>query len=893
VYKYVAADPGKTLSSIAVTTQPTNKTYYEGEFFDKTGMVVTATYSSGPTENVTDSVVVTPAPLTAGLTSVTVSYTYGSVTKTATVSGLTVTVPSFFTVKYDITAKDTLSKSGVSPDESDATLAATYTGNAFQMTSGHSQKLTLTGYTNVKITEIKMSMRSNASGGAGSFKYTVNDGVTYTDIVAGAAFNTASWYGAWSTSYVDVTKTVNINVGSDIEFIIAATANSLYVESYQFKWEPLPPVTSVAVSPKTGTIYSGGTNNKTIQLSASVLPLDAGNKDINWTTSSASIATVNSSGLVTAIGPGTATITATAADGSGKKDTATITVTAKAISSLSKTGTASKLEYNIGESFDPTGLTFTATYNNGDTATVNHNQLTFAPETFVGGETQVVASYSGKSVTVTGITVNDIELVSLTKSGTLTKTSYFVGDTFDPNGLTFTAHYSDSSSENLSYEEITFDPSVMSFGTTEVVASYLTESTTISGIMVQQIVLNSISIKTAATKLAFKLGETFSYVGLTINANYNNGTVVKSSGFSVTGVSTMKLGVQTATITFEGKTTTYDISVTNVGANVGEYVTSPGVYNDLYTGSGNWSTTAADFNMTNSYGNYPNAKLSSTDATNGRSWTVSVGNAGNWSSHAVGANIGSNTVAHYGNNVIPTAITQITNYSTYVGSNYPLYFGMNFDISNASRFSVELFTEKALEAYVVYSLNGGSSYQVLGAKQTTETNPTVNEIIAGGQISLGANVRFGVLLVSPSSGVNNRNRIGDIAVQSYTAGTTSWVSGDFTPLQQATAFSDYVMTGIGEGAKGNCEAVLNQLNIERNAMSDLAKTEFNTNASFADARARLAYLEAWVAANSGSGSAINITSSQSIYIVIIISLLGISTLAGYYFIRKRPKEEIN
>ncbi len=506
---YDLAQSSKSLSSIALKSGPTKTSYWAGEEFDPSTVVIEATFSDNSKLDVTSFVDFTPSPLTAGTTSVTASYTYGSVTKTTTVSGLTVIVPSFFTVKYVITAKDTLSESGVSPDGSDAALAATYTGNAFQMTNGHSQTLTLTGYTNVKITEIKMSMKSNASGGAGSFKYTVNDGVTYTDIVAGAAFNTASWYGAWSTSYVDVTKTVNINVKSDIEFIIAATANSLYVESYQFKWEPLPPVTSVAVSPKTGTIYSGGTNNKTIQLSASVLPLDAGNKDVNWTTSSASIATVSSSGLVTAVGPGTATITATAADGSGKKDTATITVVAKAISGLSKTGTATKLVYNIGESFDPTGLTFTATYNNGDTAIVNHNQLTFNPATFAGGETQVVASYSGKSVTITGITVNDIELVSLTKSGTLTKTSYFVGDTFDPNGLTFTAHYSDSSSENLSYEEITFDPSVMSFGTTEVVASYLTESTTISGIMVQQIVINSISIKTPATKLAFKLGETF------------------------------------------------------------------------------------------------------------------------------------------------------------------------------------------------------------------------------------------------------------------------------------------------------------------------------------------------------------------------------------------------
>ena len=67
-------------------------------------------------------------------------------------------------------------------------------------------------------------------------------------------------------------------------------------------------------------------NHETYQLSATVLPSNATNKGLNWTTSNASVATVNSNGLVTAVGPGTATITATAKDGSGKKATCTVRV---------------------------------------------------------------------------------------------------------------------------------------------------------------------------------------------------------------------------------------------------------------------------------------------------------------------------------------------------------------------------------------------------------------------------------------------------------------------------------------------------------------------------------------------------------------------------------------
>jgi hypothetical protein len=68
----------------------------------------------------------------------------------------------------------------------------------------------------------------------------------------------------------------------------------------------------------------------------------------------------------------------------------------------------------------------------------------------------------------------------------------------------------------------------------------------------------------------------------------------------------------------------------------------------------------------------------------------------------------------------------------------------------------------------------------------------------------------------------------------------------------------------------------------------------SSNEDIAAAAARYAYLENWVALNpnpDGSPSILDITSTQTITIVIIISVLGISTLAGYYFIRKRPKEE--
>ena len=74
-------------------------------------------------------------------------------------------------------------------------------------------------------------------------------------------------------------------------------------------------VSNVTVNPATVKLTSKGQNT---QLSVSVLPSNAENKSIVWSTSNASVATVDNNGVITAVANGNATITAAALDGSGK-----------------------------------------------------------------------------------------------------------------------------------------------------------------------------------------------------------------------------------------------------------------------------------------------------------------------------------------------------------------------------------------------------------------------------------------------------------------------------------------------------------------------------------------------------------------------------------------------
>ena len=65
---------------------------------------------------------------------------------------------------------------------------------------------------------------------------------------------------------------------------------------------------------------------KTITIKANVLPSDASNKSVAWTSSNPSVATVDNDGFVTGVSAGTATITATTTDGSNLSASCEITV---------------------------------------------------------------------------------------------------------------------------------------------------------------------------------------------------------------------------------------------------------------------------------------------------------------------------------------------------------------------------------------------------------------------------------------------------------------------------------------------------------------------------------------------------------------------------------------
>jgi len=134
----------------------------------------------------------------------------------------------------------------------------------------------------------------------------------------------------WSSSNEDVVIIVDQNgriealaEGTAIVKATAADGSGMYdeIEVSVTDEDPIP-VDSVSINGGNLSLSVGMSES----LSVTVLPLDAGNKNVRWESSAPGIVTVTQIGYISALAVGDAIITATAMDGSEQSDSITVTV---------------------------------------------------------------------------------------------------------------------------------------------------------------------------------------------------------------------------------------------------------------------------------------------------------------------------------------------------------------------------------------------------------------------------------------------------------------------------------------------------------------------------------------------------------------------------------------
>ncbi|MGN1029518.1 MAG: bacterial Ig-like domain-containing protein, partial [Bacilli bacterium] len=83
-----------------------------------------------------------------------------------------------------------------------------------------------------------------------------------------------------------------------------------------------------------------------------------------------------------------------------------------------------------------------------------------------------------------------------------------------------------------------------------------------TSITVEEAKVDTIAIKTVPNKTNYIVGDTLDTEGLVITATYNNGTVEDYvEGFTCTPTELNTVGTQAITVTYEGKTATFDVTV--------------------------------------------------------------------------------------------------------------------------------------------------------------------------------------------------------------------------------------------------------------------------------------------------------------------------------------------
>lgn len=163
--------------------------------------------------------------------------------------------------------------------------------------------------------------------------------------------------------------------------------------------------TSLTLKAGSTSIGEGGTT----ELEVMALPSGSSNS-VKFTSSDENVATVSSKGIVTAISAGDTVITATSTLDETVK--ATITIHVKKVNSISVSGTPNKTTYVEGDTFDLSGLTITALYDDGTSEVVNASDCytldgVTGLQTLSIGTTSVYIWYGTNYVLYEGIEVTE------------------------------------------------------------------------------------------------------------------------------------------------------------------------------------------------------------------------------------------------------------------------------------------------------------------------------------------------------------------------------------------------------------------------------------------------------------------------------------------------------
>lgn len=431
----------KALSGIEITTPPDKKDYYTGDRFDPDGMVVTAHYDDGSSENVT-GYTVSPGEMAADTTVVTVAYNGFTADIPVTVSAKPVSSADL-SLDAPVKSRELDASVTVTPDmveaavewyEGDSMAGGPVTGSA-KGGQTYMAAITLTlpegyvfadGFTaalngedvqvsvslgRAVITKVFPATEERSLTGIKVTKmpdktaYDVGDsfdssGMTVTAVYDDGTTEEVTGYTVSPEKMEEDTRAVTVTYNgftaevpvTVISSYIETAALSLAAPVKNQELDTSVTVTSEDTADEIGAAvewYEGDSasgspvtgNAKVSQVYTAVITLTAPE---GYAFDEEFKATLNEENVSVSVSGNTATVT--------KVFPAT---EERALTGIEVTRMPDKTDYKVGENFDPAGMTVTASYDDGSTEEVTG--YTCSPEVIGEDTTQIEISYEGQT----------------------------------------------------------------------------------------------------------------------------------------------------------------------------------------------------------------------------------------------------------------------------------------------------------------------------------------------------------------------------------------------------------------------------------------------------------------------------------------------------------------
>ncbi len=233
----------------------------------------------------------------------------------------------------------------------------------------------------------------------------------------------------------------------------------------------------------------------------------------------------------------------------------------KALQSIAMAVMPDKVNYDVNEALDVTGGKITLTYDDGTAAQIDMTaDMVSGFDSSKGGPQILTVTYGEKT---TSFAVNIGKKLASIEVTALPQTEYSVGEALAVAGGKLTLTYDDQTTEEINLLESMISGFDSSLGVNEQIltVTYIDKTTTYTIKITKA--LTGIEIEEEPDKLVYAIGDELSVTGGAIKLIYDDETteVIDMTKDMVSGFNSDTNGELTLTVTYNGKTATFEVSI--------------------------------------------------------------------------------------------------------------------------------------------------------------------------------------------------------------------------------------------------------------------------------------------------------------------------------------------